>query len=335
MTLPSGTLTFLFTDIVGSTKLWETHPQAMRQALERHDTLLRQAIHDHQGHVFKTVGDAFCAAFPSASEALHAALSAHLQLQAQEWEPTGPLHVRIGLHTGAAQERDNDYFGPTLNRVARLQALGHGQQTLLSQATYELVKDRLPPQTTLEPLGRHRLKDLQAPEHVWHLRHPDLPQTYPPLKSLDRFPHNLPFQLSTFIGREQQLQQVQERLAARRLVTLTGIGGCGKTRLSLQVGAEILEQYPDGVWLVELAALSDPSLIAGSVVAVLGIREEPGRPLLQTLTDYLHSRTLLLILDNCEHLLAGCASLVETLLRTAPQVRVLASSREPLNITGE
>ena len=332
--LPSGTLTFLFTDIEGSTRLWERCPEAMRLALARHDALLRAVIERHHGYVFKTVGDAFCAAFPTAPDALNAALEAHLALLEQTWAETGPIRVRMGLHTGIAQERDNDYFGPTLNRVARLQGIGHGQQTLLSQATYELI-DACPVGASLSDLGLHRLKDLAAPEHVWQLLHPSLPQAFPPLKSLDYLPTNLPEQLTSFIGREKEMAEIKALLDKTRLLTLAGSGGTGKTRLALQTAAEVLEQQPDGVWLVELASLSDPALVAQTVAGALAIREAPGEPITETLLSALKDKQMLLVLDNCEHLLDASARLVDALLRSCPKVSVLASSREALGIAGE
>ena len=337
MPMPCGTVTFLFTDIEGSTKLWEAYPDAMRLALTRHDELLRKAIEDNNGYVFKTVGDAFCAAFATASDALAAALASHLLLLNEKWEETGSLRVRIALHTGEAQERDGDYFGQTLNRVARLQSTGYGQQTLLSQTTYDLVRDRLPSEATLHDLGTHRLKDLQRPEQVFQLLHPDLPDTFPPLKSLDNpeLPNNLPQQVTSFIGREKEIGEVKTLLDKTRLLTLTGSGGCGKTRLSLQVAADVLENYPDGVWLVELASLCDSSLVPQSVAQVLGVTEEPDKPLVQTLVAALKDRKMLLVLDNCEHVLSVCARLVDTLIRACPTLKVLASSREGLGIAGE
>jgi predicted ATPase/class 3 adenylate cyclase/Tfp pilus assembly protein PilF len=334
-TLPSGTVTFLFTDIEGSTRLWDQHPEAMRVALAQHDTLLRAAIKQHNGYVFKTVGDAFCAAFYTAPDALKAALDAQLALQQQPCNETGMLRVRMALHTGVAQERDGDYFGPTLNRVARLQAIGHGQQTLLSQITYQLVCDSLPDEVTLQDQGQHRLKDLLAPEHVWRLQHPALPTEFPPLKSLNYLPTNLPHQMTSFIGREAELAEVKQLLSSTRLLTLMGTGGAGKTRLALQVGAEVLDDYKDGVWLVELAALAEADLAPQTVASVLGLREEVGRPLLQTVQDYLRDRHLLLLVDNCEHLVAACARLVDALRSTCPHVTILATSREPLGVAGE
>jgi predicted ATPase/class 3 adenylate cyclase len=335
MHLPCGTVTFLFTDIEGSTQLWEQHPQPMRLALSRHDALLREAIQTHNGQVFKTVGDAFYAVF-AAADALAGALAAQLALHAGPWpEEVGMLRVRMALHTGNAEEQDGDYFGPPLNRVARLMAVGHGGQVLLSQITRDRIGDALPEGCAFQDMRAHRLKDLQQPEHIYQLLHPALPSDFPPLRSLQAFANNLPVQPTSFIGREREIAEIKNLLLTTRLLTLTGIGGAGKTRLSLQVAAEVLEEYPDGVWLVELAALSDPALVPQAIAWALNLRDERGRPITQTLTDYLQSKTLLLVLDNCEHLIEACAKSAELLMKACPSLKILATSREALNISGE
>jgi len=333
--LPTGTVTFLFTDIEGSTKLWEQHPEAMREALARHDVLLRQAIEQHHGHVVKGTGDGLHAVFSRASDALSACLKAQLAFQQEEQQEAASIRVRMALHTGAAQERDGDYFGSCVNRAARLMSIGHGGQVLLSEVTQGLVKDNLPQGASLKELGWHRLKDLQEAEQVFQLLHPGLPAEFPALTSLNSLPNNLPRQLTSFIGREKELKDVKQLLTSSPLVTLAGTGGSGKTRLALQVAAEVLEDYPQGVWLVELAALSDPSLVEQTVATSLGLREAPGQPLMQTLLDYIQPRTLLLVLDNCEHLIQPCATLAETLLQACPHLSLLATSREALKVTGE
>jgi predicted ATPase/class 3 adenylate cyclase len=337
MNAPTGTITFLFTDIEGSTKLWETHPDAMKIALARHDALMRSAIEKHGGYVFKTIGDAFCAAFATAPEAVSAALEAQSGMTKESWPDGISLKVRMALHTGAVENRDNDYFGPPLNRVARLLSTCHGGQTILSLATQELVRDSLPPQTTLKDLGEHRLKDLARPEHVFQLQHSDLQSEFPALKSLDSIalPNNLPQQVTSFIGREKELTEVQELLSKTKLLTLTGAGGSGKSRLSLQAAAELLEGFSDGAFLVELAPLSDPDLVAQTVAGVLGIKEEAGHPILATLTESLKTKNLLLLLDNCEHVLDASAKLADALMRNCPNVKILATSREGLGIAGE
>ncbi len=337
MSTPTGTVTFLFTDIEGSTKLWDQHPEAMREALERHDRLMHQSITANDGVVFKTMGDAFCVAFHTAPQALRAALTAQQRLQSETWPQDAYLGVRMALHTGTADERDGDYYGPPLNRIARLLSTGYGGQVLLSLPTYELIRDALPAQCTLQDLGAHSLRDLARPEQVYQLCHPDLLSDFSPLKSLDNpaLPNNLPLQLTSFIGRERELEKIKELLDKTRLLTLTGSGGCGKTRLSLQAAADVLDTFPDGVWLVELAPITDPDLVPKAVADVLGIEEQPGKTLIQVLTESLKSKTMLLVLDNCEHLLDACAHVSDSLLRACPNVKVLASSREALNVAGE
>jgi class 3 adenylate cyclase len=330
------TVTFLFTDIESSTRLWETYPEAMRTGLIRHDEILHAAVRANGGCVFKTVGDGFYAVFASARDALLAAADAQRALlRVKDWGAIGALRVRMALHTGSADERGGDYFGPTLNRVARLLASGHGEQILLSQTAAEMVQDVLPPGMRLLDLGTRRLKDLLLPERVFQLAGSDLPQQFPPLRSLDALPNNLPQQVTSFVGREQQLEEVKQRLRTQRLLTLAGAGGSGKTRLSLQVGADLVGEFGDGVWLAELAPISDPALVPQIIAAAVGVREEPDRPLRQTLLAFLRDKDLLLILDNCEHLLAACAELADVLLRDCPGLRVLASSREALGIAGE
>lgn len=332
---PGGTVTFLFTDIEGSTRLWEERAEEMQVALALHDSVVRTAILRSSGVVFKTVGDAFYAAFSRAQDALDAAVSAQLALIGQEWGEIGRLKVRMAVHTGDAEQRDGDYFGPALNRVSRLLAIGHGDQILCSLAAFELVRDRLPENVTLGSLGLHRLKDLNRPEQVFLAAHPGLPTEFPPLKSLDSRPNNLPIQLSSFVGREQEMSRLSDLLTSHRLVTLLGPGGTGKTRLSLQIGANLLDRFVGGIWFVELAALTDPALVPQTVAAVLEVREVSGTPLMQTLIGYLKGRSLLLILDNCEHLLDACSTFAEKILQTCPEITVLASSREALKISGE
>lgn len=333
--LPSGTVTFLFTDIEGSTRLWEEHPEQMPRALAAHETILREAIAAHRGQLFKTVGDGVYAVFGDPQEAVAAARLAQERLQAARWEVPGGLRVRMAVHTGAAESVDGDYLGPTLNRTARLLSAGWGGQVLLSEATRALVERELPRGVALRDHGRHRLRDLAQPEQIFQLLTPALAGDFPPLRTLDAFPNNLPRQLTTFVGREREMEEVTALLGSGRLVTLTGPGGSGKTRLALQLGADLVERYPDGVWLVALEALTDPELVPGAIAAVLGVREETHRPMLQTLIDSLRPKALLLILDNSEHLLEGAARVVDTLLRHSPDIRVLATSQERLGVPGE
>jgi predicted ATPase/class 3 adenylate cyclase len=335
---PTGTVTFLFTDIEGSTKLWERDAEAMQDALARHDAILHGVIKEHDGYVFKTVGDAFCCAFSRATDALEASLEAQRALLTKEgWpEETGPLRVRMALHTGATEEKDGDYFGPPVNRVARLLSAAHGGQVLLSLATQELVRDQLPPDVELRDLGERRLKDLFGPERVFQLMAPGLPAEFPPLRTLEGHPNNLPLQPTLLVGREGEVAEVAERLGGEevRLLTLTGPGGTGKTRLALQAGADLLEEFDDGVFFVSLATITHPELVPSTIAGSLGLRESAGQSLTETLEGYLHHKHLLLILDNFEQVLEG-APLVGELLGTCPELKVLATSRIPLRLYGE
>jgi predicted ATPase/class 3 adenylate cyclase len=338
-TLPSSTLTFLFSDIEGSTKLWEHYPQAMKPALAQHDAILRTAIENSHGWIIKTTGDGVHAGFSNALDATRAAVSAQTHLQA----PLGEvqlkvelqLKVRMGVTTGEAELRDGDYYGTAINRAARLMSVAHGRQILISTATMELVRDQLLDGMTLRDLGEHRLKDLSRPEHIFQLCHPSLPDEFPALTTLDSFPNNLPIQLTSFIGREKEITEIQGLLNSSRLVTLTGSGGTGKTRLSQEVGVQLLADFPHGVWLVELAPLSDPAQVIPALAQVFGLQEVPSNPLANLLIDYLRAKKLLLLLDNCEHLIETCAHLADDLLHQCVGLKLLASSREALGIAGE
>ncbi|MBV9867246.1 MAG: adenylate/guanylate cyclase domain-containing protein [Abitibacteriaceae bacterium] len=334
-TLPTGTVTFLFTDIEGSTQLLHQLSDRYANVLAQHHQLLRAALETYHGQEVDNQGDAFFAVFARAGDAVSAAVAAQRALAAHTWPEEGQVRVRIGLHTGEPTRTDSGYVGMDVHRGARIMAAGHGGQILLSHTTRDLVENNLPPGVALHTLGEHRLKDLQQPTPIFQLEIKDLPNDFPPLNTLSRRPHNLPVQLTSFIGRESAIQEVKHLLSSIRLLTLTGAGGCGKTRLSLQVGAEVLEDYDDGVWLVELAPVADPALIVQTVASTLGIREQGARPLLETLIDYLKPKTLLLLLDNCEHLLEGCAQLAHALLKSCPTLKILASSREGLGVAGE
>jgi predicted ATPase/class 3 adenylate cyclase len=336
-TFPSGTVTFLFTDIEGSTKLWEKHPEGMKRALARHDDLLRHAIEGQGGNVIKTTGDGFHAAFETGLNGVAAALAAQQSLLQEKWDELDShgLRVRIGLHTGEAEARAGDYYGPALNRAARIMAVGYGGQTLLSTTTADLVRDQLPPEASLRDLGEHRLKDLVRPEHVFQLNHPALPAEFPALRSVDAFPNNLPIQLTSFIGRERELEEAKARLASARLLTLIGPGGTGKTRLGLQLAADLLPHYADGVWVAELAPLTDPALVLQTIASIFGVREQMGMSVQELLVDFLRDKDLLLVIDNCEHLIDTCAQLIEQLLQSCSKLKIVASSREALGIMGE
>ncbi len=333
--MPADTVTFLFTDIEGSTRLWEQEPERMKPALAAHDALARKAIEGHHGTVVKMTGDGMYAAFDDVLDALVATVDLQQALADPVATHGVPLRVRCGLHAGVVERRDNDYFGSPVNRAARIMSAAHGGQVLLSQAVVDGVREILPAAVSLRDLGRVRLKDLSTAEHVYQVVHPDLRKEFPALRSLEATPNNLPQQTTSFIGRERALAELKRLLTKSRVLTLTGSGGCGKTRLSLQVAADSLERFPDGAWMVELALLADPGLVAQTVATVLGLKEEPGKPIIQTLTEHLKDQHLLLLLDNCEHLLDGCARMVDTILRQCPQVTILASSREALGMGGE
>jgi predicted ATPase/class 3 adenylate cyclase len=336
--LPTGTVTFLFTDIQGSTPMWEREPEKMAEALQVHNTALRQAIEAHGGAVFKTVGDAFQAAFATAPQALKAAIEGQRNLQTAPWNELGALSVRMGLHTGEAElDPGGDEYAVchAKNRIGRIHSAAHGGQVLLSQETADLVLRVLPEGISLKNLGEHRLKGMQWLEHLYQVVAPDLSQEFPPLATAITHPNNLPVQLTSFIGREKEIAAVVELLGKHRLVTLSGVGGVGKTRLSLQVARSIMESFPDGVWFIEFAPLIDPDRLSQTVAGVLGLQESGSLPILDVMIQYLQSRSLLLVLDNCEHLIDACAGLVDTLLRNCDQIKLLATSREALSVTGE
>jgi predicted ATPase/class 3 adenylate cyclase len=328
--LPVGTVTFLFTDIEGSTRLWQEDEASMRQAVARHDQLLGDVIADYGGVVFSTMGDGLAAAFQTASAAVSCAVEAQRMLDQESWETVRPLRVRMGLHTGEAELRGGDYFGTVVNRAARLMGAGHGGQVLVSSATAEVVGS-----AALVDLGEHRLRDLARPERVFQLNAPGLPKDFPPLRSSNARLGNLPRQMTSFVGRAGELAQVADALRERPLVTLTGVGGVGKTRLALQAAAEGATEFPDGVWLCELAPLTNPDAVWETLAASLAVKPVLGRSLSEAVLEYLATRRLLVVLDNCEHLLDAAARIVDAVEQGCPGVVVLATSREGLGLAGE
>lgn len=332
----AGILTFLFTDLESSTPLWEKHPILMQEVSARHDELLRDAFQANGGRVIKTMGDGFHVVFETPSAGIAAALAGQQAIATETWpQEIGRLKVRMGLHSGESQARDGDYYGTELNRAARVMGIGYGGQVLISAAGAALLGSTLPEGAALIDLGRQRLKGLSKPERVYQLAHPSLEQDFPALKSLVSTPHNLPAQLTSFVGRRRELAEVKHLLDSSRLLTLQGPGGTGKTRLMLQVAGNLLEEFPDGVWLVELAPISDPELVAQKVAGVLGVRERPDRPLSESLAMFLRRKEILLILDNVEHLIQKSAELAEYLLQACPQLKILVTGRESLSIGGE
>jgi predicted ATPase/class 3 adenylate cyclase len=334
--MPDGVVTFLFTDIEGSTKLWERYPDLMPVVIARHDALMRQAVNQHNGVVFKMVGDAVCAAFSTPNDGLAFTIAAQQQLDAEPWGEVGSIRVRMALHSGAAELRDNDYFGQPLNRVARLLSTGHGGQILLSGVVADAVRPSLPLGVSLRDMGEHRLKDLQQSERITQVVVEGLRDEFPALKTLDYRPNNLPLQPTPLIGRERELREAPVLAGdnAVRIVTLTGQGGMGKTRLAIHIAAELLDAFSDGVYFVPLAQVTDAELVGPAIVQTLGLREQPGQSVRDTLVDYLASKELLLVLDNFEQVLPA-APLVADLLAACPNLKVLVTSRARLHLRGE
>ena len=336
--LPSGTVTFLLTDVEGSTALWQEADEAMRSAAARHDALFEQAVQQHRGvHIRpRGEGDSRFAVFVGAPDAVAAAIAIQHAFAHEPWPTPRPIKVRIGIHTGQAELREGDYYGSAVNRCARLRSIGHGGQILLSEATAVLARDDLANGVSLLDLGQHRLKDLTRPERVFQVVKDGLPSAFPPPVSLDARPNNLPVHATALLGREREVARVRERLLRDdvRLLTLTGPGGTGKTRLSLQIAADVIDQFADGVFFVALAPIFDAGLVPSTVAQALGVRADGNRPVIETLKAHLGGRQILLLLDNFEQILSA-ASEVSELLSAAPQLKILVTSRAPLQVRGE
>jgi predicted ATPase/class 3 adenylate cyclase/DNA-binding CsgD family transcriptional regulator len=330
--LPTGTVTLVLADVEGSTRLWETQPEQMTAAFARLDHALGDLVSAHGGvrPVEQGEGDSFVVAFARASDAVACAL----ELQRA---PLAPIRLRIGVHTGEVQLRDEgNYVGPTINRTARIRDLAHGGQTVLSGTTEDLVADVLPADAWLVDLGRHELRGVPRPERVVQLCHPDMRNDFPPLRAPNVVvSHNLPVQLTSFVGREAEMHDARQLLADNRLVTLTGAGGAGKTRLGVEIAVRIAPEFRDGVWYVDLAPITHPGVVPVAVARALGLPDQPGRSTIDTITRFVTDRQMLVVLDNCEHLLDACAALVVALLGGAAELTLLATSREPIGVTGE
>lgn len=330
--LPTGTVTLLLADVEGSTRLWETRPEEMTAALVQLNKTVNEAIASHDGvrPLEQGEGDSFVAAFARASDAVACAL----ELQRA---PLAPIRLRIGIHTGEIQLRDDaNYAGPTINRTARLRDLAHGGQTVLSGVTESLVVDRLPEDVWLADLGSHPLRDLPRPERVVQVCHPDLRNEFPPLRVRTAVvAQNLPAQLTSFVGRQAQLGELRDIVTANRLVTLTGAGGAGKTRLAVESAARVAADFSDGVWYVDLAPITIPEVAPVTVARTLGLPDQPGRSTMDLLVRFFGDKKILLLLDNCEHLLDACGAMAIELLAACPQLTILATSREPLGLPGE
>jgi predicted ATPase/class 3 adenylate cyclase len=334
---PSGVVTFLLTDVVGSTRLWQQAPEEMVRALERHDDIIRSAVESHGGVVVKArgEGDSTFNVFAKASDAAAAAVEAQGALRAKEWPPSCRPAVRMAIHTGEAIQREDDYVGTTVNRAARMRAIAEGGETLVSALAAAVISDQVPKDARLVAVGRPLLKDLQGRETIHSLQLADADGGFSLPRSLGLVEHNLPQEMTSFVGRTNEIAEIVGMLDRSRLVTLTGAGGAGKSRLAVKTAWTKVERFDDGVWLVELAALDDPLLVAQSVAAVMSVLEQPGRPILETLIAALRDRRVLIILDNCEHLIDSAAKVTKAILRDCSEVKVLATSREPLRIEGE
>jgi predicted ATPase/class 3 adenylate cyclase len=348
--LPTGTVTFLLTDIEGSSKLWEASPDAMTSAIRRHHEIIHGEIERHRGMrpADQGEGDSVLAAFSSPTDAVTCALETQLRLTKEPWPEGINLRVRMAVNTGEAKLRDaQNYAGPSLNRSARLRSLAHGGQVLVSQSTWDLVRERPPSGSSFKDLGSHLLKDLAHPERVFQIVHPDLSDDFPPLRSLDHLPTNLPSQLTSMIGRERETGEVETLLSEHRLVTITGAAGCGKTRLAVHSASHLTDDFPEGVWFIDLAPVTDPELVSQTAATAMGLRVDPASGIdpgsaatgaadpVKKLTEAIRSRPILLVLDNCEHLVSASASLAEHLLRACSELHFLATSREPLGVPGE
>ncbi|HEY1162960.1 MAG TPA: tetratricopeptide repeat protein [Candidatus Dormibacteraeota bacterium] len=335
--LPAGTVTFLLTDIEGSTIRWEADPSGMRAAMARHDSIIDEQLEVHRGIQVEAgrEGDSILAAFGRAADAASAAIAIQSAFAAGPWPAGMGLGLRIALHTGEVELRGGHYFGPTIYRCARLLAAGNGGQILVTQATQQLLADEPPVGSLLADRGEHRLKDLRRPERIFQLTAPGVRADTRPLRTLDSRLTNLPFAVSSFVGREDQLSELARLLRATRLLTLTGAGGSGKTSLAYHLAAEVLEGHPDGVWVVELGTVADPAQVLGAVASGLQVLELPRRTLSESIVEGLKARKVLILLDNCEHLLDATAELVSAILAACPGAKVLATSREPLGLAGE
>jgi class 3 adenylate cyclase len=325
---PSGTVTFLFTEIEDSTRLWEANPVDMAEAVKAHDVIVRSAVERHGGQVFATGGDGFCVAFSSASDAVATAVESQQELVGED---SAAFRVRMALHTGEALERDRNYTGTEVNRAARLLALAHGGQVLVSGTAEVLVRDRV----ALLPLGDHLLRGLRGSLSVYQVMADGLPSDFPVLRRADHFAGNLPRPVSSVVGRDAEVDEVSELLRSQRLVTLTGVGGVGKTRLAIEVGAELAEGFDDGVWMVDLAAVSDPGAVPAALATVLGVTPQGDLPLIDTVAGTVAGRRMLLVLDNCEHLQGSAGTAIEAILGRAGRSKVLVTSREAMGVPGE
>ena len=332
---PTGSVTFLFTDIEGSTKISQEYADSMQEVLRKHNSILYKAVESNNGIVFKTVGDAFCCAFQNAGDALKSAVEAQRFLSEENWEKT-VIKVRMGIHSGQAEWDGKDYMGYiTLARTSRIMSVAYGEQIIISDSAYEAINKNLTGQYKFRDLGERRLKDVIKPVRLFQVISNGLREDFPPLKTLDARPNNLPAQLTSFIGREADLKKIKDMLNNSRLVTVLGTGGAGKTRLTIQTAADVIDDFANGVWLIELASLSDPEYLTQRIAGVFRLLDQPNQSTEETLINFLSEKEILLIFDNCEHIIDSCSEMAQRLLTNAPRLKIIASSREVLRCRGE
>jgi len=351
---PSGLVTFLFTDIEGSTRLSQDFPEKLQAALERHNQILKEALESNSGFIYDMIGDSFYCAFEKSIDAVNAAVAIQKELGKEKWDEA-VIKVRIGIHTGNAEWNGEKYMGYiTLARTARIMQAAYGEQILISNDTYKLFSHHIDTKTHKEnetdslclsdsgvknvcfrDLGDRRLKDVIEPIRLFQIESDGLREEFPPLKTLDARPNNLPIQLTSFIGREKEMKYIKEELKRHRLLSLTGTGGAGKTRFALQTAADVIDEFENGVWFVDLSALKDIALLSATMINALGIKEESNKTSDETLIDYLKDKEILIILDNCEQLINACALLTERLLSSCPKLKMISTSREAMNCGGE
>jgi predicted ATPase/class 3 adenylate cyclase len=332
--IPSGNVTFLFTDIEGSTKLAQEFPDTYNDILRKHDSILQETFESHNGFVFKKIGDAFCSCFEKVEDAVNAAIETQKKLK-EGFKENFELKVRMGIHSGEAEYVNEDYMGyVTLSRVSRIMSVAQGGQILITQKVHDSVKDN-DGKITFKDFGKRKLKDIILPEHIYQIVSEGLVKDFSPLKSLDARQNNLPSSVTKFIGRRKEIDEIKKLFSKVRLLSLTGAGGTGKTRLAIQLVSELIDEFENGVWIIELSPVTDPDLIGKEISTVLNLKEDPGTDIFDTLKEFLKDKNIILLFDNSEHLLARCAQIAETLLAYCPNLKIISTSREPFNIQGE
>ncbi len=334
-TIPTGNVTFLFTDIEGSTKLAQKNNEAYLEALGKHHEILYEIIDSNNGFVFKIVGDSFCSAFHTTEDAVNAAIKTQHRLNSTDWKDT-EIKVRMGIHTGEAEFVNQDYVGyVTLSRSQRIMSVAYGGQILVTQEIYDVFKNNKEAKISFKDFGKRKLKDIILPEHIYQIVAEDLITDFPPLKSLDARQNNLPSSVTKFIGRRKEIDEIKKLFSGIRLISLTGAGGTGKTRLAIQLVSELIDEFENGVWIIELSPVTDPELVAKEISTVLKLKEDPGCDIFETVKEFLKDKKILLLFDNSEHLLTKCAQIAESLLTSCPDLKIISTSREPFNVHGE